>query len=142
MMRTRISRLLPYGATFTLLCLAVAASVAFVAGGRTQTAAAGAQRKEPKEVLAGEVVTITPRGFEPGEMTRSHGRFFLVVENRSGRRALTLVLESGRGNRLREFTQPEDELDWVVELHLAPGRYTLSPSEHPGWACRITVTPH
>ena len=34
--------------------------------------------------LETELVTITPTGFQPGEITRSQGRFMLAVDNRSG----------------------------------------------------------
>jgi hypothetical protein len=95
-----------------------------------------------KELLPSEVVTITPRGFEPGELTRPAGRFFLTVENRSRTRGLTLILDPEHGERLREYTEPEGELDWADEIQLTPGQYTLTTRERPDWVCRITVTPH
>jgi hypothetical protein len=90
-------------------------------------------------VLPSTVVAITPRGFEPAEVLLASGRSFLSVENRSGARGLTLRLDSEHGNRVREFTQPEDELDWADELNLTPGLYTLAVADHPGWVCRVVV---
>lgn len=97
--------------------------------------------RSAKEVLPSEQVTITTRGFEPQALTRPAGRFFLSVENRSGQRGLTLIIDPEHGNRVREFTEPEDELDWTDELQLTPGRYVLTTREHPDWVCYITVTP-
>lgn len=100
------------------------------------------RQRESKEALPSEVVTLTRRGFEPAEITRPHGKFFLVVENRSDVRGITLRLDPEHGNRTREYTQPEDELDWTEEVHLTPGTYTLSVSGHSNWVCRINVTAH
>jgi hypothetical protein len=93
-----------------------------------------------KEVLPSIAVTLTRRGFEPGDVTMSASRFFLTVENRSEHRGLTLLIDPEHGNRVREFTEPEDELDWTDELHLTPGRYTLAVTGHPDWVCHIIVT--
>jgi hypothetical protein len=107
----------------------------------TRRALPAAPAREAKELLPSEQVTITPRGFEPSELTRPSGRFFLSVENRSRRRGLTLVLDPEHGNRVREYTEPEGELDWTDELQLTPGRYTLTTRERPDWVCQIIVTP-
>jgi hypothetical protein len=95
-----------------------------------------------KTVLPSAGVTLTPRGFEPAEVAVVGVRFFLSVENRSGLRGLTLRLDPEHGRRVREFTQPEDELDWVEELTLAPGDYTLTVADQPGWVCRVSVAAH
>src|SRR6266508_4488481 len=34
--------------------------------------------------IESELITITPRGFEPKEITRPTGEFLLVINNRSG----------------------------------------------------------
>jgi hypothetical protein len=117
----------------------VTAHVVAVAQSETVQSASAANKKE-KEVLPSVAVTLTRRGFEPSEVTMAAGRFFLSVENRSGRRGLTLLIDPEHGNRVREFTEPEDELDWTDELHLTPGRYTLAVAGHPEWVCHITVT--
>lgn len=150
-----LPRLRPFASRLAILCVAVAASVAFAAGVKPPqpapdaaqapeanvAASAGTQSQGPKETLTGEVITVSPRGFEPDEVTRPHGRFFLVIENRSGQRGLTFALDPEHGGRVREFTQPEDELDWADELNLPPGRYTLAVADRPGWVCRLNITP-
>lgn len=126
-----------------VLCLLLASGVGAVfarAWAQHSTTPSPAAQAGRKEVLPSAVVTITPRGFEPSEISGVGGRFFLSVENRSDTRGLTLRLDAEHGNRVREFTQPEDELDWIDELNLPPGLYTLNVEGHPGWTCRISVT--
>ncbi|HWW75671.1 MAG TPA: hypothetical protein VNZ44_09760 [Pyrinomonadaceae bacterium] len=109
---------------------------------RAPSHAAAAPQGRKKAVLPSASVTLTPRGFEPSELSVGGVKFFLSVENRSGVRGLTLRLDPEHGNRVREFTQPEDELDWVEELGLTPGSYTLSVAGRPGWVCRVNVAAH
>jgi hypothetical protein len=136
----RLTKLKPLAA----LCLLVALGAVAVGANEWLRVPAPARPSAPagakKEVLPAAVVTVTPRGFEPVEVTGVGGRFFLSVENRSGARGLTLRLDPERGNRVREFTQPEDELDWTDELDLTPGVYTLTVAGHPEWACHITMS--
>lgn len=140
-------RLLFAVACLTLLVLGVSARAWLIPAEATpprpvpRRAPAPATARKAKELLPSEVVTITTRGFEPRELTRPAGRFFLSVENRSRRRGLTLILDPEHGDRVRENTEPEGELDWTDELQLTPGRYTLTTRERPDWICRITVTP-
>lgn len=150
---------LSFSHKYKLLIITCLALTAFAASARavlksgrlpvshTSQATPAQRRAQPapaqakKEVLPSEDVTITQRGFEPQELTRPAGRFFLSVENRSGQRGLTLIIDPEQGERIREFTQPEDALDWIDELQLTPGRYTLTTREQPNWVCHITVTP-
>jgi hypothetical protein len=115
---------------------APAQPVAAAQPGAVHTASAAGK----KEVLPSVALTLTRRGFEPSEVTMPAGRFFLTVENRSGRRGLTLLIDPEHGNRVREVAQPEDELDWTDELRLTPGRYTLTTAERPDRVCHVTVT--
>src|SRR6185503_1647954 len=93
-----------------------------------------------KEKLGYEVIQITRFGFEPSAITRSGGRFFLAVENRSGTRNLTLRLDPEHGNRLIEITQPADQLNWVDVVRLPPGRYSISTADQPDRVCQLTIT--
>lgn len=143
---SRSRRLLSVIACLTLLALGVSAR-AWLTPAVTpprltpRRAPPPAPARNAKELLSSELITITTRGFEPRELTRPAGRFFLTVENRSRRRGLTLILDPEHGNRVREYAQPEGELDWADELQLTPGRYTLTTRERPDWVCQITVTP-
>jgi hypothetical protein len=86
------------------------------------------------------LVTITRFGFEPGEITRPQGKFFLEVDNRSELSEVDLRLEAEHGNRLHQKRVPREQLDWLQELELRPGSYTLTEANHPEWVCRITIT--
>lgn len=51
------------------------------------------QGQRPGNHLQAEIVTITPTGFEPSEITRPQGRFILAVDNRSGLNEVHLYFE-------------------------------------------------
>lgn len=102
------------------------------------------------------LVTITPRGFEPSEVTVPAGRVLLAVDNRSGLREIALELDQETSNRplpvllktgvrvdetgQRQVRVSREKLDWRGLNDLQPGRYLLREVEHLGWSCRITVT--
>lgn len=102
----------------------------------TRTAAA----PPTKELIGSEVISIFRFGFETTHITRPAGKFFLVVENRSGLNPITFRLNSERGEKVLEVTQPLDQLDWAGEVNPRPGHYTLTIVERPGWICDVTIT--
>lgn|SRR5262249_22618582 len=139
----------------TLAILAIAFSGLFIhlaAGARSwltpinvtrdlTPAATQSQAATPKPTpLRAELITITPRGFEPAEITRPKGRFLLAVDNRSGLDEVTLRLDRVAGNRLHEVRVPRKELDWSEVFDLNPGQYVLTEANNPRWACRFTIT--
>jgi hypothetical protein len=99
-----------------LLTLTVIASVAVGARVSRTAARAGVNRPAPKAESAviaqpqqerqtarlrieSELITITPHGFEPAEITRPRGQFLLTIDNRSGLAASALQLTSEAGPR-------------------------------------------
>jgi hypothetical protein len=103
---------------------------------------------EPSQVggqqvqLESELITIGPGGFEPSEISRPTGRFFLAIENRSGLDSVTLRIDRVGGNRLKEAAVSGGQLDWIDVLDLTPGDYIVTEGDHPNWVCHITVTPN
>lgn len=97
-------------------------------------------RNSLRERVEGEIVAVTPHGFEPREITRPHKHFALVIENRSGLDAIDLALERENGNRVREVRIVREKKNWSAGLDLEPGRYVLLEASNPSWMCRITVT--
>lgn len=90
-----------------------------------------------------EVIVLLPGGFEPTEVTRPHGRFLLVVNNRTGLEQVELRLErESGGGRLHEVRLSEGRLRSKQYEDLTPGTYLLTEADHPDWLCRITITPH
>ncbi len=86
------------------------------------------------------LVTIRPFGFEPAEITRPAGPFFLEVQNRSGLPEVVLQLDREAGNRIIRENVPRKKLDWLTITDLPPGRYLLTEEQHPAWVCHITIT--
>ncbi len=125
------------------VALAVGVAVALAGGFKPRTAAAsatarGENRADTPET---ELITITPNGFDPAEITRPQGRVVVEVDNRSGLEEVELRLDRSNGGREKEARVRRTTLDWSGEVDLRPGAYVLSEANHPDWACRITVTP-
>lgn len=131
--------------TALLACVALAvgtAAAAALAGGYKPPVSQAVLRGDaPAEQLETELVTITSTGFDPAEVTRPQGSFILEVDNRGGFEELVLQLDALRGAREREARVPRTALDWRDRLDLRPGVYVLREAGHPGWECRITITP-
>lgn len=93
------------------------------------------------EVMPSELLTIRPYGFEPPKITRQTGQFFLAIENRSQVEELSLSFERVGGQRFQEVRVQRGRPDISNTVDLPPGDYNLSEASHPGWTCRITITP-
>jgi hypothetical protein len=102
---------------------------------------APAQLDNPADRLETELITITPTGFDPADITRPQGRVVVEVDNRSGLEEVELRLDRSNGVREKEVRVHRTALDWSGEVNLRPGTYFLGEAGHPDWACRITVTP-
>ena len=89
--------------------------------------------------IESESVTVTRRGFEPVAITRTQGKFILVVDNRSGI-DLSLRFSRETGESVHEIRSSRDQLDWNEVVDLRPGRYVLTEVNHPSWACNIVIT--
>jgi hypothetical protein len=97
-------------------------------------------RSRPIADFESELITITPHGFEPQSITRPHGRFLLMIDNRSGLAAPALTLTREPSERVRELQVPRETPNWSDVVNLPPGQYVLSEPSHPGWSCLITIT--
>jgi hypothetical protein len=106
------------------------------------TASVTQQRARPIADFESELITITPHGFEPKQITRPPGRFLLMIDNRSGLALVTSRLNLGAGIGLREIALPREEPNWSEIINPQPGVYLLTEANHPTWACRIVIAPH
>jgi hypothetical protein len=90
--------------------------------------------------MESELITVTPQGFEPREITRPNGAFLLMIDNRSGLTTIQPQLKSTTLVRLLDITLPREEPDWSQVVNLQPGIYLLTESNHPTWVFRLTIT--
>jgi hypothetical protein len=95
-----------------------------------------------KERVEGEIIAVTPHGFEPSQLSRPHKHFVLVLDNQSGLNQIELRLDREKGGRVREVQVIHEKRNWSDDLDLPPGRYVLSEANHPSWSCSITITPN
>lgn len=97
--------------------------------------------KGQKQPVESAMITLRTFGFEPKEITRKAGRFFIRVENVSGFREINLRLDREAGPRLKDALLPKGKFDWQDVVDLTPGTYLLTVTNNPKWVCRITITP-
>lgn len=83
-------------------------------------------------------IEITPSGFQPSETIAHHGKFLILVQNRSGNRDLRFYLIRENQERLSE-SQPQKR-DWKAQVQLGPGTYVVGEASHPEWQSVIRVT--
>ena len=83
-------------------------------------------------------VQVTPSGFEPRETIARHGKFLILLQNRSGRRDLNFFLARENQGRVAE-SEPQKR-DWKAHVQLSPGTYIIGETNHPEWKSTIRVT--
>lgn len=93
-----------------------------------------------QERVETEIITLKPTGFEPSQITRPAGRFFLAITNRSGLEEVSLRLTAEGGNKVKESRVLRKKPRWRDLVDLPPGHYTLTEANHPEWVCQITIT--
>lgn len=130
------------------VCLIVCASASlFVLNGeirfiswKASSSPVGSSR-QPNEKVEVELVTLQRWGFQPKEITRPKGKFFLVIENKSGLiQDLTFSLIEENGARLKDINLSVNRRKgWSDFVELSPGNYLLTVSEHPEWRCKFTI---
>ena len=94
----------------------------------------------PQAPLQAELITITPTGFEPAELTRPKGRFLFAIDNRSGLDEVEFYFERETGGRVNVPLSRRGKLAWREIVDLAPGTYILRATNDQSWRCRITIT--
>ena len=88
-----------------------------------------------------ELITITPTGFEPSELTRPKGRFLLAIDNQSGLEQVEFYFEREAGGRVNVPLSRRGKLSWREIVDLTPGTYILRATNDESWRCRIRITP-
>ena len=90
--------------------------------------------------IQAELITITPTGFEPAELTRPKGKFLLAIDNRSGLDEVDFYFERETGGRVNVPLSRRGKLAWREIVDLPPGTYILRATNDQSWRCRLTIT--
>jgi hypothetical protein len=106
---------------------------------RTPTEAA-ALDQGPQAPIQAELLTITPTGFEPSELSRPRGKFLLAIDNRSGLDEVEFYFERETGGRVDVPLSRRGKLAWRDIIDLTPGTYILRATNDQSWRCRLTIT--
>ena len=87
-----------------------------------------------------ELITVTPTGFEPSEITRPKGRFLLAIDNQSGLDEVEFYFERETGGRVNVPLSRRGKIAWREIVDLTPGTYILRATNDESWRCHITIT--
>ena len=95
----------------------------------------------PTQAIEAEIIVLRPWGFEPTEISRPAGPFFLAVDNRSGLDHVDVSLHLETGPKFHAISVSKNKTKWRQKMTLPPGTYVLREASHPEWRCRITIQP-
>jgi len=124
---------------FTILLLLVSGALILAHFKRAPSEAATMVQK-PQAPVQAELITVTPTGFEPSELTRSKGRFLLAVDNQSGLDEVEFYFERETGGRVNVPLSRRGKIAWREIIDLTPGTYVLRATNDESWRCRFTIT--
>ena len=102
--------------------------------------AAAAMVQGPQAPVQAELITVTPTGFEPSELTRAKGRFLLAIDNQSGLDEVEFYFERETGGRVNVPLSRRGKIAWREIIDLTPGAYVLRARNDESWRCRIRIT--
>lgn len=122
----------------SMLLLLVSGALILAHFKRTPTEAAVVDG--PQAPVQAELITITPTGFEPAELTRPQGRFLLAIDNQSGLDEVQFYFEREAGGRVNVPLSRRGKLAWREVIDLTPGTYILRATNDENWRCRIRIT--
>ncbi|HEX5886206.1 MAG TPA: hypothetical protein VFY67_16815 [Pyrinomonadaceae bacterium] len=135
------------------LTFVVAIGVSFLLTGRTKariiSVPADAASLESRHVTEADSISaedepqvvsleVTPSGFQPSETIAHHGKFLILLQNRTGNRDLSFYLIRENQERLAD-SEPQKR-DWKAHVQLGPGTYIVGETNHPEWQSIIRVT--
>ena len=106
---------------------------------RSPSEAAPLDQRSQAPVQA-ELITVTPIGFEPSELTRPKGRFLLAIDNQSGLDEVEFYFERETGGRVNVPLSRRGKIAWREIIDLTPGTYVLRARNDESWRCRIRIT--
>jgi hypothetical protein len=106
-----------------------------------EQAADAAKSRRPETRITSHLLTLRPRGFDQAEVSWPKGRFFLTIDNRTNVNNLVWRLDREAGGRVKEVNLRMRKERTLGVLDLPPGDYLLTEASHPGWVCRIKITP-
>ena len=124
---------------FSMLFLLVSGVLILAHFKRTPTEAATVVQG-PQAPVQAELITLTPTGFEPTELTRPKGRFLFAIDNRSGLEDVEFYFERETGGRVNVPLSRHGKLAWREIVDLSPGTYILRATNDESWRCRLTIT--
>ena len=89
-----------------------------------------AQRQRTIANMEAELVTVTPHGFEPREITRPQGAFLLLIDNRSGLKSVEAQLNLA-ALKVLDLTMSRDTTQLERCVEFAAGHLSIDGDQSP-----------
>ena len=86
------------------------------------------------------LLALRPEGFEPSELQLTPGEYLFVVKNRTGLDEINVRLARENGQPMLAGKSGLRRQDLKQRLHLTPGTYRLTETDHPDWTSTIVVS--
>ena len=125
---------------FLSILLVLVSGALILAHFRRAPSEAATMVQGPQAALQAELITVTPTGFEPAELTRPKGRFLFAIDNQSGLDEVEFYFERETGGRVNVPLSRRGKIAWREIVDLTPGTYILRATNDESWRCRITIT--
>lgn len=125
---------------FVSILLLLVSGVLILAHFKRAPSEAAMMVQGPQAAVQAELITVTPTGFEPSEVTRPKGRFLLAIDNQSGLDEVNFYFERETVGRVSVPLSRRGKIAWREIVDLTPGTYILRATNDESWRCRITIT--
>src|ERR1700691_4943357 len=95
--------------------------------------------QEPSASTTNIFIQMLPRGMDPQQVTVTHGKITMLVQNRSTAPNVKLNFAKTGANAISSVSLLPHQHHSMQTFTLSPGTYVLSESYHKNWSCTITV---
>lgn len=90
------------------------------------------------------VIYLKPYGLEPKTLSIPKGDVYLVLDNKSGARNISMLINQDIPNavaaKVQDLPTKQGNLTTGQVVTMLPGTYVITEANHPNWKTKLTVT--
>ena len=100
--------------------------------------------QKPRLTIPVVVIYLKPHGMEPKTLSITKGDIYLVLDNKSGARNVSMLINRDLPNataaKVQDLATKQSNLTSGQIVTLQPGNYIITESHHPDWQTKLSVT--
>ena len=100
--------------------------------------------QKPRLNIPVVVIYLKPHGMEPKTLSIPKGDIYLVLDNKSGARNVSMLinrdLPNAAATKVQDLPTKQSNLTTGQVVTLQPGNYIITEVNHPDWKTKVTVT--